>query len=270
MYSRLLLCLLGVAAFDLQSQTEPLRFDVASVKIDHSGTGGSGDRFPKNGAWKWTRIPLSFLVSYAYDVSLKQVDGIPESFQGLQTAFNITAKMPADVTHEAFGKMLQSLLAERFQMVVHRETRDIPVNTIEVSKGGAKLKPATGECASADPVPPGQRRCGELLVLPSITNQVLTYVYVGRSVSMAELVRKLSSNGPLVDDTGIKGLFDLDVKFDMELTPDASPAEREFAYQDVFRDAFEKQAGLRIELGKLKKRPITVMVVDHVEMPTPN
>jgi len=99
----------AIAAAPVASQDEPgrLRFDVVSVKVDHTGTGGAGDRFPRHGTWKWTRIPLSFLVMYAYDVSLKQIANIPNSFQGPDTAFEIIAKMPPDVT-DVLMPMLRS------------------------------------------------------------------------------------------------------------------------------------------------------------------
>jgi uncharacterized protein (TIGR03435 family) len=255
----------------------PLQFDVVSVVVDHEGTGGAGDRLPKNGTWRWTRIPLSFLIMYAYDVSLKQIEGIPDSFQGRDPAFDITAKTSPHVTAGDFRIMLQSLLADRFKFAMHREVRDVPLNTIEIAKGGPKLKAATGQCfqpqESAAPTS-ALPRCGEIVPHVQSNDGVIRWEYVGWSVSVGDLAAALSSNGPLIDDTGIKGLWDIDVTVEYPMQPQTDDPDerssREFESQRLFNIAFEKQVGLSIDRAKFKKRPIPVIVVDHVELPTPN
>jgi bla regulator protein blaR1 len=254
-----------------------LEFEVVSVRLDNAGTGGAGDRFPKHGTWKWVRIPLSFLVMYAYDVSLKQIANIPSSFQSREVAFDITAKMPLDVTDVQFRMMLQSMLADRFKFAMHREIRDVAVTTIEIAKGGSKLQPAAGQCIqaqqSATP-PSGQPRCGEIKVSANVRNGVITWQYSGRSVSVGDLAAVLSANGPVVDDTGIQGLWDMDVTVEYPQLPSTDDPDeasiREFEGNRTFNAAFEKQLGLSIDRGKFKKRPMAVIVVDHVEKPDAN
>lgn len=157
-------------------------FDVVSITVDHEGTGGAGDRFPKHGTWHWTRIPLSFLIMYAYDVPLKQVESVPRSLQGSDPAFDITAKMPADVTESQFRLMLQSMLADRFKLAIHREMRDSPVNTIEIAKGGSKLQPASGDCVAAErsaTLQADRHRCGEVTARPEAQDGILRWRYSG-------------------------------------------------------------------------------------------
>jgi uncharacterized protein (TIGR03435 family) len=160
---------------------------------------------------------------------------------------------------------------------MHREMRDMPVSTIEIAKGGPRLQPASGACISAQEstvVPKDQQRCGEVVWRPEIDKEVMRHHYYGRSVSVGNLAAALSSNGPVVDDTGIPGLFDIDVTFESPLhrageDPDDADGIG-YQYQRAFRDAFEKQLGLTIDLGKLKKHPMPFIVIDRVEMPTPN
>jgi uncharacterized protein (TIGR03435 family) len=253
-------------------------FDVVSIKVDVSGeVGGAGDRFPKNGRWRWTRIGLRTLVMYAYDVSRNAIFGVPKSMEEPGTVFNIEARMPPDTTPARFRLMLQTLLADRFHFAMHREAREIPVITIEVAKGGSKLQKPTGECVQR-PAKLGadQYACGEIVTRPQVSGQEISWEYVGRSVSMAELASTLSwsGNGPVFDNTGIQGLFDLDVKYQVERAAHGEDSgerfNRQVEYEHAVRNAFEKQAGLTVDLGMMKKHPMPVIVIDHVEMPTPN
>lgn len=259
-----------------QQNPDPPRFDVVSIKVDNAGTGGAGDQFPKSGRWHWTRIPLSSLLMYAYDTSLRQVVNIPKSVEGPATAFTIDAKVPPNVTPAQFRGMLQTMLAERFNFQMHREYRDFDVSLVQVAPGGHKLKPASGDCVIAQQPASAEQpwRCGEVALRYSMNDGLRHAQYTGRSARIADLVVELSRNKPLVDETGIDGAWDLDVGFDFETSgpsdDEGGRVARQFAYERAFRDAFLKQAGLLIDLGKQAKRPLPVIVVDHVELPTAN
>ena len=79
---------------------------------------------------------------------------------------------------------------------------------------------------------------------------------------------KLSKNGLVVDDTELSGLYDFDVRIETPPGQDEFESKNNFAYS--WNSAWEKQAGLLIDRSKTRKRPGTVIVVDHVELPTPN
>jgi uncharacterized protein (TIGR03435 family) len=249
-------------------------FDVISIRLNRSGTGGAGDATPKNGTWRWTGIPLSFIVGYAYGVSLAQIQGIPGSFEDRYTAFDIVAKLPVDTPNDQFRLMLQSMLADRFKAVIHREVREVPVNTIEVAKGGAKLQRAQAPCiAPGQPMGdgPDQFRCGELATRVSQDKGMIILRYIGRSVSIRDLAEGSSANQLVLDETGIQGIYDFEVTIDYEAAPPTDePVERQAEYQSSLKAAFEKQVGLIVNLGRLVKRPVPVVVVDHVELPDPN
>ena len=260
-----------------QAEPDTARFEVVSIKADEEGTGGAGDAFPKNGRWRWTRAPFWLLVMYAYDTSHRQIDRIPKQLETRGVAFNIDAKVPADVTPEKFRAMLQTMLAERFQFAMHRELREYPTVVVETAKGGHKLKPATGDCLHGQqPVTAGEEtyRCGEVRLHYSFRNGLTHVQYVGRSIRMADLVAELSKNQPLLDETGISGLWDLDVGWDFEMSregdDEGEKAARQFAYQRSMREAFEKQAGLMVDLGKQVKRLLPTIVVDRAELPSAN
>ncbi len=249
-----------------------LRFDVVSVRTVHNGTGGAWDEFPVNGRWTSKSMEIPAMIAWAYNVSFKRVEGVPKALQGPDPGFTIMAKMPIKTSREDFRLMMQSLLADRFKAVVHTEVRDIPANTIEVAKGGVKMQPP-GECVKVDgnaSVPDGQHRCHDIQIsVVGSQDGTIHWEYAGWSVSMADLAARLSPRFPtglMVDDTGLAGLYDFDVKIAMHKAQD----QFDTTWQDDWRDAWEKQAGLSIDITKTKKRPGTVVVVDYVEMPTPD
>jgi bla regulator protein BlaR1 len=251
------------------------RFDVVSVKAAPSETGGAWDTFPVNGTWSCKAMTIQSMVAYAYSVSSNRVEGIPKALQGPDAGFSIVAKMPLKTSHRDFFLMLQSLLTDRVKAVIHTEVRDVPVNTIEVAKGGVKLRPASGQCVEAQgnaAVPVGQQRCHQVESRVGIAkDRTITWDYYGRSVSLAELARglsKVSSAGQMDDDTGLSGLYDFDVK--IETHPGQDEFDNQSIWRHDWREAWEKQAGLLMDLSKTKKRPGTVVVVDHVEFPTAN
>jgi uncharacterized protein (TIGR03435 family) len=267
------------------SGSERPSFDVVSVKQDHTGeVGGAGDwvpgtHGPSTGSYRWTRINVLRMIADAYDVKWDQVVGIPKMLQGPGTVFNIDAKFPAGTTTAQFRLMLQSLLADRFHFSMHRETRQLPAIALEVAKGGPKLKPASGDCVEHPAKsPPDEYRCGVFTVLLHPAAQggpgEMVWEYAGRSVSMTDIAEGFRENEPVVDATGIRGLYDIDVKIQFRPAPASDdPEERrnnQLDFQANFRASFEKQAGLIVDLGSSKKLPVPVIVVDHMEMPTPN
>lgn len=138
----------GVALFvsSLAIYAEGPTFDAASVKLFNSElrgpytiTGGPGTNDPVR--FRAPRILMLNLLARAFGVSTDQITG-PAWLRDVTSANNYTviATMPPDTTKEQFRKMLQNLLAERFHLVFHRETRNFPGYELVVDKGGPKLK----------------------------------------------------------------------------------------------------------------------------------
>jgi uncharacterized protein (TIGR03435 family) len=265
----------GIVSVRAQSAPQPsLEFEVASVRVQHGEPGGAGDEFPVDGTWRWKHIGISYLVAYAYGVSWKYVEGVPKELRAPDLGFDIVAKMPLKTSRQDFRLMLQSLLADRFKAAIHTEVRDVLVNTIEVAKGGVKLPPASGQCVEAGgnaSLPADQHRCHEVVLRAGMSkDQTRTWEYSGRSISIADLATKLSNNDLIVDHTGLTGLYDLDVKIAEKTTVEGDEFDRKSNWNYAVKTGWEQQAGLSIDLSKTKRRPATVVVVDHVELPTPN
>jgi uncharacterized protein (TIGR03435 family) len=174
------------------------------------------------------------------------------------------------------GPMLQALLEDRFKLKIHRETREVPVYTVTVAKGGPKLLPfKVGSCVPMPTPParpePGQKVCGEARMggkgtIPPTMNVELP------GVSLDEWSKYLGGllDRPVIDKTGITGLFDFHMEFVLdESTPGVRltfPASDDPPGPSIFT-AVQEQLGLKLESAK---GPGEFLIIDSVERPTEN
>jgi len=190
--------------------------------------------------------------------------------------FDIHAKAEGNPSGSVMmGPMLQSLLEDRFQLKIHRETREGPVYALTVAKGGFKLQPRTADCPPpptfdpANPPNPAAMRaaasapdaCG--MRMTTGQNRIVEF----KGTTIASFATNLSLNVtdlPVIDRTGITGLFNIHLEFraDDFATTDA-PAT---GGPSLFT-ALEEQLGLKLERTR---GPSDVLVVDKVERPSEN
>lgn len=237
-------------------------FEVASVKPGRPnsrfGVGVQGNLLVANNA------PLSILVGFAYDVQRHQILGGPPWID--TDRFTIEARAPIPGPRQPSNRvrlMLQSLLAERFKLGVHRETRTEQVYELGVAKGSSKLKESAGPGVDGRTGIFGTGREGEM---------------AGYDVSLTELVGILSQRlgSPVIDKTGLTGKYDFKLAFMPEPTredralfgagpPDAAPPF-DPGLPSVFT-AVQEQLGLKLES---RRGPVEVLVIDNAEKPQPN
>jgi uncharacterized protein (TIGR03435 family) len=219
------------------------------------------------------------------------------------TFYTITATMPAGTTKQQFQAMLQNLLAERFHMVAHHETRNFPGYDLVIAKRGPKLNPSTPAAQNADSGPRtfGEHRLLNLPPGPGVTGtsgkgfQWVKYQEQPMeklASDLSSLIRRARGDDygavtPRVRDmTGLTGRYDFTLGFSCLSClgaaammgrfsgvaarggePPAS-ADLDSGLPDLF-SALEKQLGLR--LVKAKEVPVDVIVIDHLEkIPTEN
>lgn len=220
-----------------------------------------------------TNITLKMLLQYAYglktDDQIVGLTGAPDSAH-----FDVEAKMDAE-TVEALKKlskedalagqrsMMQAMLADRFKLKVHRETKELTQYDLVIAKGGFKLKDADPNDSYANGMKgpdgtahPGMMRMG----MGELT---------GQGIGMPALANFLAQrvHKQVTDKTGLTGKYDVHLKW----TPDDMPAESHEATgadsaPSLFT-ALQEELGLRLEPVK---GPVETIVVDHVEMPTEN
>jgi uncharacterized protein (TIGR03435 family) len=177
------------------------------------------------------------------------------------------------------GPMLQALLDERFKLAVHRETRELPVYELVAAKGGAKLQASKeGSCTpySVDSPPPpapapGQKLnyCGLHLSEDGL-NRAIDGTGVTMEVFAATLSRNYTSNlgRNVIDHTAMPGTFDVHLNWAIDplTAPVGAVPPAPIPGPSLF-DALQDQLGLRLQSGK---GPVEVLVIDHVERPSPN
>jgi uncharacterized protein (TIGR03435 family) len=224
-------------------QSGPMRpeFEVASVK-PHSSSGGSINSITRDpGLLIYTGLTVRGLIREAYGII--RVYPLSGGQDPLSTdRYDIIARVSPDASKEQRMLMLQALLAERFKLAVHRETKELPIYVLVTAKNGPKFRAVEDDGSTAE------------------TGSGDGHQIRARHVSMKLLAATIqgSIGDTVVDATGLTGLFDLNLDFNVdEGKPDEGP--------NVFEAV--QQVGLKLEA---RKGPVGVVVIDHVEKPTVN
>jgi uncharacterized protein (TIGR03435 family) len=237
-----------------------LKFEVASLKASQPGGRGGGIR-PAPGGERYiaTNIPLRLLMMVAYRVKADQIAGGSGWMQTDLWDMNAKAERPSTV--EELHVMLQNLLADRFKLKFHRETRELPVYALTVDKGGSKMQPHEAQSA------------GDPWIEQSV-EQVVRATMTAKFVPMDYFAWRLGQllDRPVIDQTRLKGGYDFILKFTRDLPPgipegaNLNGAPIDTSGPNIF-EALRQQLGLRLEA---QKGPVEIMVVDHVEKPVEN
>ena len=231
---------------------DTLSFDSASIKPAKPGVRGYSIR-PLPGRLSVTNTPLRKLIAGAWHVYDFQVSGGPKWID--QDAYDIEAKAAPDSrpTEKQLMTMLQKLLTDRFELVIHRESRDQSVYALEIARGGPKFQ------ASKDVGDPYFR----VFQRRQITAQRAPLEYLLEALSFV-------LGRPAIDQTGLTGVYD----YKLEWTPDeiqvasdennARPADENVP---SLTSALQEQLGLRLVS---RKGPVEIIVVDRAEKATAN
>lgn len=234
------------------AQTAAPQFEVASVKPSNSGpigvwNEGSHERV------RMLNMTLKSIVAQAYGIKDHDVFGPAwidaERFEIIAKISPETAKLPERERWTQIGAMAQALLADRFKLEAHRETRELPVYVLIPAKGGVKLEQA-GE-PSNDWVR-ARVGYGSLVAKQMPTAQLLSI--------LGGIVHR-----EVLDESGMLGVFD--IKLDWAPDDVAANATVGASVKPSIFTALQEQAGLKLES---RKAPMQVVIVDRAERPSGN
>jgi uncharacterized protein (TIGR03435 family) len=244
--------LLSAAAGFAQPAAAPA-FDVASIKISADPPGHSGAHTGP-GSLRVQNRTLKECIMAAYQVQDFQVSGGPKWLESER--YNIDAKAAGPADDDQLMLMLQTLLAERFQLAFHRETRPAQGYAMVLAKGGLKLKPNETE--------------GDYSA--HTTRNSVTAVHM----SMADLAGVVASRlgVPVADATSVPGAFDITLQWTLEEErpkPSAASSQpvapQNAASGPSLPEVLQEQLGLKLEPRKVS---IQVLVIDRAGKPSEN
>jgi uncharacterized protein (TIGR03435 family) len=263
-------------------------FEVASIKLQRGDRPGGSMWLP--GRFRFENAPVIFLIArVAYDVRDFQISGGPSWIKS--EMYTIDAKesdslaeemqkLPFEKRLEIGGLLVQSLLADRFKLKIHHETRMLPVYALVVAKNGPKLH----EAKPGDTYPHGMRGPDGRTGAGDIGEQSISErerAILGQGITIAPLLPYLSREleRPVLDQTGLKGKYDISLKWNPEQSragmaqgPEeakpgtASAPPPESSVPSIFT-AIQEQLGLKLESTK---GPVDIVVIDHIERPSEN
>jgi uncharacterized protein (TIGR03435 family) len=263
------------------AQTGPApKFDVASIKPAAPGGRGMFIRPMPGGRVNVTNMTVKQLIMIAYRMQPFQVSGGPAWIDSLH--YDIEAKPDTPVKQSDWPVMLQALLADRFQVTLHRETKELPIYALVLARKDGKLGPGMveskeGGCTPFDPSKPpapsepgkSQTFCGTMQMSPRRLNAI--------NVPVENIIPMLSRilGRSVIDKTGLTGNFDIT----MDFTPDENqlamlappgvpppPLPSDSSGPSLFT-AVQEQLGLKLES---QKGPVEILVIDRVEKPSEN
>jgi len=274
---------------------DTLTFEVASVKPNKTGDPRVMLGIQPGGRFNASNVPVRLLIRNAYQVQDSQLVGGPGWIANER--FDIVAKAEGNFLPPQPGSvgpmqiMMRNLLKERFKLVVHNEAREMPIYALVLARSdgklGTQLRQSTVDCAKMaaergraggpppGPPPPGERmQCGMRIGGGQL---------MGGGFPMSQLAQTLSTfaQRTVVDRTGLSGAWDIDLNW----TPDPGQSGGPFGPlpggpppgvpapppidpngPSLFT-ALQEQLGLKLESTR---GPVDVLVIDSVEMPTPD
>jgi uncharacterized protein (TIGR03435 family) len=244
-----------------QTATNSPSFEVASVRVIPSSKGVPDDFFGRRrsgGRIAWT-TNLNTLLTYAYHLPAWRIERMDKD----QSFYALDATMDASATEDQVRMMFQKLLADRFKVVTHRETKELQGYALVVAKNGPKIKPAAGEAPAMPEYQKGKPPAAfEGRIFVSMEGRG-TSALTGRGVPISQLADTLSETlGAFVlDQTGMTGNYYFGFKF----LAVNSPGD-DLDAPSIFT-ALQDELGLKLDR---QKGPVEMLVLDHIEKPSDN
>ena len=224
-------------------------FDVASVKISKTGVRREVIQTAP-GSLTMRNVPLRTCIDWAYGVDEYQVKG-PDWITAER--YEIIAKAGDSASPEELRLMLQALLAERFQLKFHRDSKTMQVYLLSVAKGGPKFQESDSD--------------GEPAMGPSKKGPA--FGVSGQRIPMSQVTRILSKilQAPILDQTGLTKKYDMSIDPSAYITRDGQTGDVKTAggFEEIMNALFtglQEQLGLKLES---KKTPMDLLIIDHAE-----
>jgi bla regulator protein blaR1 len=259
------------------------KFNVVSIQPVNGNLPFLGAHFEAGGRFVMTQYPVSVLISLAYGIVVyaghptRLIVGAPPWIDS--KLYDIEAKAEGDPPREQMKLMLQSLLADRFKLAAHRETRQLPIYALVMNTPG-KTGPqmvlhAADNSTCRDPsiqsTPSEPGAPPEQYAPPCGGGQLMSAGHLSGELMMDELAKQISYfqqiDRAVANRTGLSGIFDFQLDYAPFWGVDVGTPASDKSLPSTIFEALQEQLGLKL---KPARGPVDVLVIDHIEMPSPN
>jgi len=270
----------GASQQPADAAAKPQIFEVASIKPNRSGSNRVNMSLQPGGRFTAINVSLGDLIRMSYgDVGPLQTSRMSGGPRWLNAdRFDVIAKADGNPTQDEIKPFVRALLAERFKLVMHHETRQLPFFALVLARADGRLGPhlrrSETDCVQPQGGPPPTSAAGTG-TLPPCQLKNFPGTLSGRGLPIAALARSLVSHvddhREVRDETGLSGLFDFDLQWTPERVPEPPPDGPALPPIDPngasLFTAIQEQLGLKLAP---RKDQIDVLVIDQAEPPTPN
>lgn len=258
-------------------------FEAASIKVNKSGSYAWRMEPQPGGRLVAVNAPGAALIRFAYNLPDFQVFGEPDWLDS--TRYDISATAGANASVAELRLKLQRLLADRFKLTAHAETRELPIYAMTLARSdrnlGPRIRRSQADCAQAEQPsfdsgirfnPDNTPSCGYFGFAPGSDFPAGHVAHGFRGLTMPALAKILVAivRRSVVDQTGLPGYFDAEFDLMAELPPPPPPPGTPNPFTEPFLSiftVFPEQLGLKLEA---RRGPVDVLVVDRAEPPTPD
>jgi uncharacterized protein (TIGR03435 family) len=244
------------------AQAQVAAFEAASIKPNVSGSDVMAILPPAGGRFTATNVSLGILMAVAYDVRGFQISGLPG--WAWSDKYDLIAKAEGNPNRDEFRSLLQQLLAARFQLRLHRETKLMKGYALVQDKRGAKpLTPHDADCG------PDSNKEGAVCGGFAINVSSLDGTHVEMKQLASTLAQQRDVGRPVVDKTGIAGFFDVHLRWSAasSIVPSARSEAPEAVDSVSVFTALQEQLGLRLDPDMVETE---ILIVDRAERPSGN
>jgi uncharacterized protein (TIGR03435 family) len=262
-----LLLLFALAAGAATAQAPPA-FEVASVKLNKSGTTQANAGMLPNGV-NFVNLPLRGIIQLAYGINQpSKLVGVPD--WAVSERYDITARAAGPITQEERRLMLQALLADRLKLVARLEKREVTILALILARNDGKLGKnlveskgciAPGNAAAKQAPPAG----AETSICGPRTGGFGRVILIGTPIQQFTSLLALALGRTIVDKTGLTGRYDIDLTYTPEQPIPAGinlPGPAPDPNGPTIYTALREQLGLKLESQKDLEE---ILVIDHVE-----
>ena len=247
-------------------------FDVVSIKrvTDIRNRRSVGEQ--PGGRFVLSGMTIAPAIRSAYPADVSELIGLPDWVDS--ETYDLTAQAGREVPKEQMEAMLRAMLADRFKLAVHYEIQERPVYALVVARADGRLGPNIKKSDLDCDAIQAARRAGSTDAFPATSNgapacgmsmrgeQGMTVLLGARPLSTLAASLGSGTGRVVVDKTGLKGNYDLTLRYVDRPEPNAPPDSP----PEIFT-ALQEQLGLKLEPDRA---PLKILVIDHIEKPTEN